>query len=165
MSAAEIERTTAEAGDGGPSLVKIAVLFALSFVVTAAFSASLKVFFAEESWAEVLSKGLLIPCFTWAAQLALSFLYLRGARRLVYWEQLGVVCLAGSAALLPAAAYNLAANSPRPLVSALNVLASVALMGALLYARLRPRGFAARWAAGWVALICVNMALYLYSIS
>ncbi|HEY9286285.1 MAG TPA: hypothetical protein VIP46_22730 [Pyrinomonadaceae bacterium] len=148
-----------------PSLTKIAALFALSFVVTAAFSASLKVFFAGESWGVVLAKGLLIPCFTWAVQLALSALYLRGARRLVYWEQLGVVCLAGSAALLPAAAYNFAAASPRPLVSALNVLASVALMGLLLHGRLRPRGFSARWAAGWVALICVNMALYLYSIS
>lgn len=148
-----------------PSLIKIAALFALSFVVTAAFSASLKVFFGGESWAVVLAKGLLIPCFTWAAQLLLSAIYLRGPRRLVYWEQLGFVCLAGSAALLPAAAYNCAADSPLPAVSALNVLASVALMGALLYRRLRPRGFAARWAAGWVALICVNMALYLYSIS
>ena len=155
---------TAKAHDD-PSLAKIAALFALSVVVTAAFSASLKVFFAAERWGVVLAKGLLIPCFTWAVQLALSAIYLRGARRLVYWEQLGVVCLAGSAALLPAAAYNFAAGSPRPLVSALNVLASVALMGLMLYGRLRPRGFAARWALGWIALICVNMALYLYSIS
>ena len=148
-----------------PSPTRTAALFALSFVVTAAFSASLKVFFAGESWGAVLAKGLLIPCFTWAAQLLLSAIYLRGARRLVYWEQLGAVCLAGSAALLPAAAYNSFADSPRPALSALNVLASVALMGLLLYARLRPRGFAAGWAASWVALICVNMALYLYSIS
>jgi hypothetical protein len=148
-----------------PSLIKIGGLFALSFVVTAAFSASLKVFFRGESWGVVLAKGLLIPCFTWAAQLALSAICLAGARRLVYWEQLGVVCLAGSAALLPAAAYNFAAPSPRPALSALNVLASVVLMGALLYRRLRPRGFRARWAASWVALICVNMALYLYSVS
>src|SRR5918997_3128839 len=96
------------------SLTKIAALFALSFAVTAAFSASLKVFFATESWGVVLAKGLLIPCFTWAVQLALSAIYLRGARRLVYWEQLGVVCLAGSAALLPAGAYNFAAGSPQP---------------------------------------------------
>jgi hypothetical protein len=148
-----------------PPLARVAALFALSFAVTAAFSASLKVFFPAEPWTVVLAKGLLIPCFTWAAQLLLSSLLLRGARRLVYWEQLGVVCLAGSAALLPAAAYNLAAAAPRPFVSAINVLASVVLMGLLLYVRLRPRGFGARWAAGWVALICVNMALYLYSIS
>lgn len=155
---------TTQAHDA-PSLTKIAALFALSLVVTAAFSASLTVFFAGEPWGVVLAKGLLIPCFTWAAQLALSAVYLRGARRLVYWEQLGVVCLAGSAALLPAAAYNFTASAPRPSLPALNVVASVALMGLLLYGRLRPRGFAARWALGWVALICVNMALYLYSIS
>ena len=148
-----------------PSLVRIAVLFALSFAVTAIFSASLKVFFAAESWGEVLVKGLLIPCFTWAVQLILSAIYLRGGRRLVYWEQLGAVCLAGSAALLPAAAYNFAADSPRPEVSALNVAASVVLMGVILHGRVRARGFGARWAASWIALVCLNMSLYLYSIS
>lgn len=148
-----------------PSLARIAVLFALSFLVTAIFSASLKVFFAADSWGEVLGKGLLIPCFTWAAQLLLSVAYLRGTRRLIYWEQLGVVCLAGSAALMPAAAYNFAAASPQPLVSAANVLASVALMGAMFYGRVRRHGFGARWAASWIALICLNMSLYLYSIS
>ena len=148
-----------------PSLMRIAVLFALSFLVTAIFSVSLKVFFASASWGEVLGKGLLIPCFTWAAQLLLSVAYLRGARRMVYWEQLGVVCLAGSAALMPAAIYNFAASSPRPEVSAVNVLASVVLMGAMFYGRVRAHGFGARWAASWIALICVNMSLYLYSIS
>lgn len=148
-----------------PSLVRVAALFALSFPVTAIFSASLKVFFASESWGVVLAKGLLIPCFTWAAQLALSLAYLRGARRVVYWEQLGIVCLAGSAALVPAAVYNYVASSPRPEVSAANVLASVVLMGAMFYGRARARGFRGRWAASWIALICVNMSLYLYSIS
>ena len=148
-----------------PSLFRIAVLFALSFLVTAIFSASLKTFFAADSWGEVLAKGLLIPCFTWAAQLLLSVAYLRGARRLIYWEQLGVVCLAGSAALMPAAAYNFATASPQPLVSAVNVLASVILMAAMFYGRVRAHGFGARWAASWIALICLNMSLYLYSIS
>lgn len=148
-----------------PSYARIAVLFALSFLVTAIFSASLKVFFAADSWAETLAKGLGIPCFTWAVQLALSFAYLRGARRMIYWEQLGVVCLVGSAALLPAALYNFAAAAPRPEASAANVLASVVLMAALLFGRVRRHGFAAGWAASWIALICVNMSLYLYSIS
>ena len=148
-----------------PSLVRVAVLFALSFLVTAIFSASLKTFFASESWTEVLGKGLLIPCFTWAAQLLLSVIYLSGTRRVVYWEQLGAVCLAGSAALMPAAVYNYVAASPRPEVSAVNVLASVVLMGAMFYGRVRAHGFGARWAASWIALICVNMSLYLYSIS
>jgi hypothetical protein len=97
--------------------------------------------------------------------LLLSVIYLRGARRVVYWEQLGVVCLVGSAALLPAALYNFAAAAPHPAASAANVLASVVLMAALFYARVRRHGFGAHWAASWVALICVNMSLYLYSIS
>jgi hypothetical protein len=155
----------ATAGAAAPSLGRVAALFALSFAVTAIFSASLKVFFPGEAWAEVLAKGLLIPCFTWAAQLALSLVFLRGARRLVYWEQLGVVCLAGSAALLPAAVYNFAAAPPTPAASAANVLASVALMGAMLHRRVTRRGFSPRWAAAWVALICLNMSLYVYSIS
>ncbi|MCA1616039.1 MAG: hypothetical protein LC800_18450 [Acidobacteria bacterium] len=148
-----------------PTLARIALLFALSFLVTAIFSVSLKTFFAANSWGEVLAKGLLIPCFTWAAQLLLSVAYLGGRRRMIYWEQLGVVCLAGSAALMPAAVYNFAAGSPRPGVSAANVLASVVLMAAMFYGRVRSRGFGARWAASWIALICVNMSLYLYSIS
>ena len=148
-----------------PPLARVAALFALSFLVTAIFSASLRVFFPAESWAVVLAKGLLIPCFTWAAQLILSVVWLRGARRVIYWEQLAVVCLVGSAALMPAALYNFAAASPGPFASAANVLASVALMAALFYGRVRRHGFGARWAASWVALICVNMSLYLYSIS
>ena len=148
-----------------PPLGRIVLLFALSFVVTAAFSASLKVFFGRDSWAEVLGKGLLIPCFTWSVQLLLSAVCLRGERRLTYWGQLGVVCLIGSAALLPAAVYNLLAARPHAAVSVVSVLASVALMAASLYFRLKRRGFNGMWVAGWVLLIVVNMSLYLYSVS
>lgn len=146
-------------------LVKIAILFILSFLVTAIFSVSLKVFFADESWTINLSKGLLIPCFTWTVQLILSAIFLDGEERLVYWEQLGVICLVGSIALLPAAIYNFAAEKPLPIVSVINVLASVAVMSLTLFARLKPRGFKTRWAIGWTATIFVNMSLYLYSIS
>jgi len=47
---------------------QIILLFIGSFLVTAVFSASLKVFFPAVSWREVLIKGLLIPCFTWTIQ-------------------------------------------------------------------------------------------------
>ncbi|MBA3805256.1 MAG: hypothetical protein H0X14_06030 [Acidobacteria bacterium] len=147
-----------------PSFKGVVLLFALSFIVTAAFSASLKAFFADASWSEVLSKGLLIPCFTWCVQLILSAAYLRGERRLVYWGQLGVVCLIGSVALLPAALYNLTASRPLIIVSVLSVLASVVLMALSLYVRLKRRGFHGLWAAGWVLVILVNMSLYLYSV-
>jgi hypothetical protein len=86
---------------------KIICLFIGSFLVTAVFSASLKVFFQEVSWREVLIKGLLIPCFTWTIQLLLSAVFLKSQDRLTYWNRLGWVCLIGSFALLPAAFYNL----------------------------------------------------------
>jgi len=59
------------------SFKNIAVLFVLSFLVTAVFSVSIKTFFAAESWTLNLSKGLLIPCFTWTVQLLLSALICR----------------------------------------------------------------------------------------
>src|SRR5678809_695896 len=79
---------------------KIILLFLSSFLVTAVFSASLKVFFQTVSWREVLIKGLLIPCFTWTIQLLLSAIFLDGKSRLRYWNRLGWVCLIGSIALL-----------------------------------------------------------------
>lgn len=147
-----------------PSLKTIALLFILSFLVTAVFSVSLKTFFASETWLEVLGKGLVIPCFTWTVQLILTAVYLRGARRMIYWKQLGIVCLIGSAALLPSAFYNLVVAEPSPLVAVVNVLASVALMSWQLYRRVKSLGFNVLWAVSWVALIVINMSLYLYSI-
>jgi hypothetical protein len=63
-------------------LTKIVFLFISSFLVTAVFSASLKVIFHEISWREVLLKGLLIPCFTWTIQLLRSAAFLKTADRL-----------------------------------------------------------------------------------
>src|SRR5262245_2202297 len=92
---------------------KIILLFIASFLVTAVFSASLKVFFQAVSWREVLIKGLLIPCFTWTMQLLLSAIFLKTADRLTYWHRLGWVCLIGSIALLPAAFYNTLSSTGR----------------------------------------------------
>lgn len=147
------------------AFLKIFVLFVLSFLVTAVFSVSLKIFFATESWTLNLSKGLLIPCFTWTVQLILSALLLRGESLVVYWTELGVICLVGSFALLPAAFYNFAVDNPRPLVSVINVLTSVAIMCVTLYFRLKPHNFNPLWTVGWTLTIIVNMTLYLYSIS
>ena len=80
---------------------KVILLFVGSFLVTSVFSASLKVFFQTVSWREVLTKGLVIPCFTWTMQLLLSAAFLDGKSRLRYWNRLGWVCLVGSIALLP----------------------------------------------------------------
>jgi hypothetical protein len=148
-----------------PSFRNIFILFLLSFLVTAVFSVSLKTFFAGETWALNLSKGLLIPCFTWTVQLVLSALLLDGADRLFYWTQLGLICLVGSVALLPAGFYNFLVDAPSPFVSIFSVLACVAIMCVTLYFLLKPQKFSPLWTLGWTATIIVNMTLYAYSIN
>lgn len=148
-----------------PTFKNIVILFVLSFLVTAVFSLSLKRFFDAETMTRDLSKGLIIPFFTWTVQLVLSALLLRGEERLFYWTQLGVICLIGSIALLPAAFYNFAVAAPLPFVSIASVLLCVAIMCVTLYFRLKPRGYNLFWTIGWTATIIVNMSLYAYSIN
>ena len=143
---------------------KIILLFVGSFLVTAVFSASLKVFFETVSWREVLIKGLLIPCFTWTVQLLLSAAFLDRKSRLTYWNRLGWVCLIGSFALLPAAFYNLLTVQPWVWISIVNVLASVVLMAITLHLLLRRDGFRWQWTLSWLVLIVINMSLYLSSV-
>jgi hypothetical protein len=147
------------------SFKNIAVLFVLSLLVTAVFSVSIKTFFAAESWVLNLSKGLIIPCFTWTVQLILSAFLLRGAERFFYWTQLGKICLIGSIALLPAAFYNFAVDMPSPYISIFSVVLCVVIMCVTLYFLLKPRGYSVLWTIGWTATIIVNMSLYAYSIS
>lgn len=148
-----------------PSLRNIFILFLLSFLVTAVFSVSLKTFFPAESLALDMSKGLVIPFFTWTVQLLLSAFLLRGEERLFYWTQLGVICLVGSVALLPAGFYNFLVEKPAPVVSIASVLLCVAIMCVTLYFRLKPRGYSILWTLGWTATIIVNMTIYAYSIN
>ena len=146
------------------TMKKIILLFIASFLVTAIFSASLKAFFETVSWREVLTKGLLIPCFTWTVQLLLSAVFLDGKSRLRYWNRLGWVCLIGSIALLPAAFYNYLTVQPSVWLSIVNVLASVVLMAVTLHVLLRRDGFRRQWTLSWVVLIVINMSLYLSSV-
>ena len=143
---------------------KIILLFIGSFLVTAVFSASLKVFFQAVSWREVLIKGLLIPCFTWTIQLLVSAAFLDERSRLRYWNRLGWVCLIGSIALLPAAFYNTQTTQPWVWMSIANVLLSVVLMAITLHTLLRRDGFRWHWTLSWVVLIVINMSLYLSSV-
>lgn len=147
------------------SIANIIILFVLSFLVTAVFSISLKTFFTTEAMTRDLSKGLIIPFFTWTVQLVLSAILLRGEERLFYWTQLGVICLIGSVALLPAAFYNFAVENPSPIVSIASVLLCVAIMCVTLYFRLKPHDYNILWTIGWTATIIVNMSLYAYSIN
>jgi hypothetical protein len=148
-----------------PSIQNIVILFVLSFLVTAVFSVSLKMYFAADAMTRDLSKGLIIPFFTWTVQLVLSAFLLRGAERIFYWTQLGIICLIGSVALLPAAFYNFAVENPSPVVSIASVLLCVAIMCVTLYFRLKPHNYSILWTIGWTATIIVNMSLYAYSIN
>ena len=148
-----------------PTFKNIFILFFFSFLVTAVFSVSLKTFFGGDRWLFDLSKGLIIPFFTWIVQLGLSALLLRGDERFFYWTQLGVICLIGSVALLPAAFYNFIVPAPSPFVSIVSVVICVAIMCVTLYFRLKPRGYSPLWTIGWTGTIIVNMSLYSYSIN
>ena len=70
----------------------------------------------------------------------------------------------GSFALLPAAFYNFLTAQPWVWVSVVNVLASVVLMAITLHLLLRRDGFRWQWTLSWVALIVINMSLYLSSV-
>lgn len=148
-----------------PSFKNIVILFVLSFLVTTVFSVSLKTFFSADAMMRDLSKGLIIPFFTWIVQLALSAFLLRGDERFFYWTQLGIVCLIGSIALLPAAFYNFAIDNPLPIVSIVSVLLCVVIMCITLYFRLKPHKYNLLWTLGWTLTIIVNMSLYAYSIN
>ena len=138
----------------------IAALFLLSGLVTAVFSGSLAALASHARLPEVLTVGLVVPTFTWAVQLSASRLLLREEQRKCYWGSLGVVCLIGSFALLPAGVVNLVAASPRLWFSAANVLVSAALMGAILFRLCAARGLSLWWPLSWCLTICTNMAIF-----
>jgi hypothetical protein len=147
----------------GYSYAATAGWFAAGGAVTAVFSGSLARLTSKAELAEVLAVGMVVPCFTWAVQLAASAAAMTRARRLTYWGDLGRVCLLGSVALLPAAIVNLSLSEPPRWASAANVLASVAIMGAELFRRSIRRGTGLWWPASWCLTITVNMLLFLWA--
>ena len=107
--------------------------------------------------------GMLVPCFTWVVQLSASALALPSQKRVLYWGDLGRICLIGSVALVPAAIANLCLPRAPLWLSAANVLASVAIMGADLFRRTARHEIAAVWPISWCLTITVNMMLFLWS--
>ena len=149
---------------GYPVFTRVAALGALftlgGGVVTAPFSFSLARLMTGDTFAQALAKGLLIPVFTWAVQLALTAVLYRGVRRYEYALQLGIVCTIGSAALWPSAAYNIVVAEPSPWVSAVNVYLSVLLMAAELRRRVTILGLPAYLPWVFLGTIHVNMAIF-----
>jgi hypothetical protein len=147
----------------GYSYPTTASWFIAGAAVTAIFSGSLAAVAKNAGPVEVLIVGMLVPSFSWVVQLSASTIGLPHELRRLYWGDLSWVCLVGSVALLPAAIINLSL-SPAPLwVSAVNVLASVALMGALLFRRTGRQGISPVWPVSWCLTISVNMSLFVWS--
>jgi hypothetical protein len=142
-------------------LALVAVLFIVGGgVLTAPFSASIARMMSRDTFVQALAKGLVIPVFTWAVQLALTTVLYRGVRRYEWFVQLGIVCTIGSIALWPAAAYNALVARPLPWISAANVYICVWIMGLEMLRRLRILGLPRWLAPAFLVTIHVNMALF-----
>jgi hypothetical protein len=146
----------------GYSYLATAVWFLAGGIVTAVFSGSLFVLARDVSFSEVLFVGMIVPCFTWVVQLSAVWFGLPPAKRRIYWGDLGRICLIGSVALLPAGIVNLILPDVSWWVSAANVLASVALMGMVLFCFSAKHGIAFGWPLSWCVTIGVNMGLFLW---
>ena len=131
-------------------------------LVTVVFSGSLAILAVNASPVEVLAIGMLVPSFTWVVQLGASGFALPAAKRRLYSGDLGRVCLLGSVALLPAACTNLFLTRPPLWLSAVNVLASVALMGWDLFRRSARHGIPPGWPLSWCLTITANMMLFVW---
>ncbi len=140
-----------------------AAWFIAGGMVTALFSGSLFMLARNADFSEVFFVGMVVPCFTWVVQGAASAIVVPHDLCRIYWGELGRVCLLGSIVLLPAAIVNLFADQPPLWVSAINVVASVAIMGTTLYRRSTSRGIARVWPISWALTITVNMALFLWA--
>ncbi len=136
--------------------------FALGAVVTAVFSGSLAATSPVVGWVEALTVGMIVPSFAWLVHLSASGLLMDGRRRRLYWGDLGWACAIGSVALLPAAAFNLLMPDPPAWPSAVNVLASVAVMASDLSRRSARNGIASGWPIAWCVTIGLNMAIFLW---
>jgi hypothetical protein len=111
----------------------------------------------------VILTGMIVPCFTWFVQLSASGLLLNGRDRAMYWRELGWACFWGSCALVPMGIANIVDPETPRLLSAANVLASVAVMAIYLFLKVPQLGLSRLWPASFVVTICVNMCLFLAS--
>ncbi len=142
------------------SLHSIAIWFAAGAVVTAAFSASLARLAPHANFAEVLIAGMVIPSFTWVVQLTASGFLLDSAACRDYWTALSRTCMWGSAALLPAAIFDIALRQPPLWIPVVNVVASVLLMAGYLFLATTRTTITRSWPISWCITIATNMAIF-----
>jgi hypothetical protein len=144
----------------GTSYPATAALFVVGGLVTAVFSGSLYRITQGVTLTEVLAVGLIVPSFTWLAQLTIASIWLDPQPRRIYARDLAWVCLLGSVALLPAAIANLLLPNAPLSLSVLNVVLSVLLMASLLFLRTAGHGLQPIWPASWCSFIAMNMTLF-----
>jgi hypothetical protein len=144
----------------GTSYPATAALFVAGGLVTAVFSGSLYAIAQGVSLIEVLAVGIVVPSFTWLAQLAASSVWLDPQSRRLYARDLAWVCLLGSVALLPSAFANLLLPTAPLSFSVVNVVVSVLLMAALLFLRTVRHGLRPIWPVSWCIFIAMNMSLF-----
>jgi len=147
----------------GYSYSETAGWFLAGGAITAIFSGSLAPAAVHSTLFEVLVVGMLVPSFTWIVQMSAAAIRLPEEQRRLYWGDLGRICLLGSVALLPAAIINLCLQPASLWVSAVNVLASVALMALALFQLAGEHGIAPAWPISWCLTIAVNMGLFIWS--
>jgi len=136
-------------------------LFILSIALTAIFSYSLNVFLKED-YTTLTLKTMLVPCFTWTVLILFAYAKLQYVRFTNYALIATIVCVSGSAILVPCGIYNFMATKPDIILSIISVLASVIVMSALFYVLLTKNGYSQKWWWAYNILICINMTLFYF---
>ena len=139
--------------------MKAAILFFISIILTAIFSYSLQ-FFLREDYAMLTLKTMLIPCFTWTVLIIAAYKDFTVSRFLEYASIAGLVCVSGSAILVPCGIYNFLSIKPDINYSVVSVLLSVMIMSILFYVLLLRNQFSIRWWWAYNILICINMTIF-----
>ena len=141
--------------------MRVIILFLLSILLTAVFSYSLQVFLKQD-YVTLTLQTMLIPCFTWLVLIISASQKFKAERFIDYCTIAGLVCLVGSAVLVPSGVYNFTAVKPDINYSAINVLVCVFIMSILFYLLLRKYEFSIKWWWAYNILICVNMGIFYF---
>ena len=141
--------------------MRVIILFLLSILLTAVFSYSLQVFLKQD-YVTLTLQTMLIPCFTWLVLIISASQKFKAERFIDYCTIAGLVCLVGSAVLVPSGVYNFTAVKPDINYSAINVLVCVFIMSILFYLLLRKNEFSIKWWWAYNILICVNMGIFYF---
>lgn len=141
--------------------MKAIILFLLSILLTAIFSYSLQAFLKKD-YVTLTLQTMLIPCFTWIVLIISASQKFKAERFIDYCTIAGLVCLVGSAVLVPGGVYNFTAAKPDINYSIINVLACVFIMSILFYVLLRRNNFSINWWWAYNILICINMGIFYF---